>query len=240
MNNVNPNEHGATDVHGWIPDGVLVLGSIVGDFRNVGVRFAHLRMGGSMRYRRAKIMGGTYFFTVNLAERHRTLLVDHIDLLRAVIHDVKTRHPFHIEAMVILPDHLHALWTLPEGDDDYPTRWALIKAGFSRHLPRGERRNPSRLAKGERGIWQRRYWEHLIRDETDHARHVDYIHYNPVKHGYVRYVKDWPHSSFHHYVRLGLLPADWAGAPAPDLSAGELESWGSLHSPQPTASVLNH
>lgn len=110
-----------------------------------------------MRYRRAKTPGGTYFFTVNLAERKRTLLVDHIDDLRAVVKKVQTAHPFHIDAMVVLPDHLHAMWTLPEGDADYPMRWSLIKAGFSRRIPNGERRNPSRMAKGERGIWQRRY-----------------------------------------------------------------------------------
>ncbi len=180
-----------------------------------------------MRYRRAKVPGATYFFTVNLAERQRTLLVDHVDLLRAVFQHVKTVHPFHIDAMVILPDHLHALWTLPEGDADYPVRWALIKAGFSRRIPKGERQNESRLAKGERGIWQRRYWEHLIRDDSDYARHVDYIHYNPVKHGYVRYAKDWPYSSFHRYVRSRILPADWAAVPDPDFVG-----WGEHREPQ--------
>lgn len=105
-----------------------------------------------MRYRRADVRGGTYFFTVNLAERRRTLLVDHIDALRTVMQKVKTMHPFHIDAMVVLPDHLHTVWTLPEGDADYPVRRALIKAGFSRCLPKDERRNRSRIAKGERGI----------------------------------------------------------------------------------------
>ena len=129
-----------------------------------------------MHYRRTGVAGATYFFTVNLAERNRTLLTDHADVLRAAMRDVKQRHPFHIDAMVILPDHLHALWTLPEGDADYPVRWALIKAGFSRHIAGTERRTISRIGKGERGIWQRRYWEHMIRDGRDHARHVDYIH----------------------------------------------------------------
>jgi REP element-mobilizing transposase RayT len=119
-----------------------------------------------MRYRRADVTGGTYFFTVNLAERSRTLLVDHVDTLRQVVRLVKAKHPFHIDAMVILPDHLHAVWTLPPGDCDYPTRWMLIKASFSRRIPAGERRNKSRMTKGERGIWQRRYWEHVIRDEA--------------------------------------------------------------------------
>ncbi|MGH8659046.1 MAG: REP-associated tyrosine transposase [Gammaproteobacteria bacterium] len=174
-----------------------------------------------MRYRRAEVGGGTYFFTVNLAERKRTLLVDQVDVLRGVIRRVKAMHPFRIDAMVILPDHLHALWTLPEGDADYPTRWMLIKAGFSRQLPTGERRGDSRQAKGERGIWQRRYWEHLIRDDRDHGRHADYLHYNPVQHGYVKRVADWPYSTFHREVRRGLYPRDWAGGPESELEAGE-------------------
>ncbi len=164
-----------------------------------------------MRYRRAKESGATYFFTVNLADRHRRLLTDHADVLRAVLRAVQYRHPFHIDAIVILPDHLHAVWTLPPEDADYPTRWALIKAGFSRHIPRGERRGASRLAKGERGIWQRRYWEHMIRDETDYARHMDYVHYNPVKHGYVCIAAGWPYSSIHRYIEAGTLPSDWGG-----------------------------
>ena len=174
-----------------------------------------------MRYRRADVTGGTYFFTVNLAERKRSLLVDHIDVLRMVMQKVKSMHAFHIDAMVILPDHLHALWTLPVGDCDYPTRWMLIKTGFSRQIPKGERRSASRQAKGERGIWQRRYWEHLIRDEQDFARHVDYIHYNPVKHGYVKRVADWPYSTFHREVERGVYQLDWAGGPESDLEAGE-------------------
>ena len=129
-----------------------------------------------MQYRRTDVAGATYFFTVNLAERQRALLTDHIATLRTEMRDVKQRHPFHIDAMVILPDHLHCVMTLPAGDADYPMRWTLIKAGFSRRIPKTERRNSSRVDKGERGIWQRRYWEHMIRDEHDYARHVDYIH----------------------------------------------------------------
>ncbi|MGH8499532.1 MAG: REP-associated tyrosine transposase [Methylococcales bacterium] len=166
--------------------------------------------------RRADVKGGTYFFTVNLAERKRTLLVDHVGVLRTVLRKVKRMHPFYIDAMVILPDHLHAVWTLPDGDADYPTRWALIKSGFSRVIPRKERRSASRITKGEWGIWQRRYWEHLIRDERDYRRHVDYIHYNPVKHGYVSRVLDWPHSTFHRYVKNGVYPENWAGMPVGD------------------------
>lgn len=161
-----------------------------------------------MRYRRANVKGGTYFFTVNLAERHRRLLVDHVDVLRAVVAQVKRRHPFHIDAFVVLPDHLHAIWTLPEGDADFARRWMLIKAGFSRHLAKGERRNASRMGKGERGIWQRRYWEHLIRDDGDFERHVDYVHYNPVKHGHVARAADWAYSSVHRYIAAGMVGPD--------------------------------
>ena len=171
-----------------------------------------------MHYRRSDVAGATYFFTVNLAERHRTLLTDHIDTLRTVMRGVKQRHPFHIDALVILPDHLHCIWTLPEGDADYPLRWTLIKAGFSRRIPRTERRNSSRVDKGERGIWQRRYWEHMIRDEGDYARHVDYIHFNPVRHGYAPRAADWPYSSIHRYIAAGMLTRDWG--------AGEREEGG--------------
>ncbi len=162
-----------------------------------------------MEYRRANIKGGTYFFTVNLAERRRTLLVDEIDTLREVIRTVKTKHPFHIDAMVVLPDHLHALWTLPEGDNDFPMRWMLIKSGFSRRIKKGERIGISRKRKGERGIWQRRYWEHCIRDDRDYQHHVHYIHYNPVKHGFVDKAVNWPYSSIHRYVESGMIPKDW-------------------------------
>ena len=164
-----------------------------------------------MRYRRANATGATYFFTVNLAERKSDTLLRHVDDLRSVIDKVKRAHPFSILAMVVLPEHLHAIWRLPTGDADYPMRWSLIKAGFSRLLPHGERVRASRTAKRERGIWQRRYWEHAIRDDADLARHVDYIHFNPVKHGLVPRVCDWPHSSFHQYVKRGDLPPDWGG-----------------------------
>ena len=123
-------------------------------------------------YLRAFIRGGTFFFTVNLTDRSKTLLTDHAGELREAIRKVRDRHHFHIDAIVILPGHLHAIWTLPPGDTDYPTRWALIKAEFSRNLPKVERISASRIGKGERGIWQRRYWEHQIRDETNYARHV--------------------------------------------------------------------
>jgi len=160
-------------------------------------------------YRRARVPGGTYFFTVALAERRARLLVEHVGILRDVVRLTRLERPFRIDAMVILPDHLHAVWTLPEGDDDFPTRWTLIKARFSRAMPHGERISPSREMKRERGIWQRRYWEHLIRDKADFRHYVDYCHFNPEKHGLVDRAADWPYSSFHSYVRRGLYPPEW-------------------------------
>src|SRR5271155_1404844 len=142
------------------------------------------------------------------------LLTEHIDALRAAFRYARRLHPFTIDAVVVLPDRLHAIWTLPEGDADFALRWRLIKAMFSRHLPPGERVSLSRSRKGERGIWQRRYWEHSIRDEADLARHVDYIHFNPVKHGHAGWVGDWPYSSFHRMVHFEVYPPDWAGGPA--------------------------
>ena len=162
-------------------------------------------------YRRNLVAGGTYFFTLNLADRRFPLLTDNIGLLRAAFRYTRHRHPFTIDAIVILPDHLHSLWTLPAGDSDFSTRWRLIKTTFSRGLRPGERVSASRSRKCERGVWQRRFWEHTIRDSSDFARHVDYIHFNPVKHGYVKRVQDWPFSSFHHMVRLGCYPARMGG-----------------------------
>jgi len=162
-------------------------------------------------YLRYRIDGGIYFFTVNLAERNRTLLIERIDTLREAFRVVKEAHPFKIDAIVILPDHLHTIWTLPDGDHDFSQRWRQVKSAFSREIAKEERVSRNRLRKQERGIWQRRFWEHAIRDEEDFRRHVDYIHFNPVKHGYVQKVADWPYSSFHQYVHLGILPVDWAG-----------------------------
>ncbi len=176
-----------------------------------------------MRYRRAFVPGGTYFFTVNLANRSHGLLIEHVDLLRMAFKRVRARHPFEIPAMVVLPDHLHAIWTLPEGDADFPLRWSQIKGTFSRLVPERGRVNRSHRDKRERGIWQRRFWEHQIRDERDLARHIDYIHINPVKHGHVRRAVDWPYSSIHRFIRDGRLSADWACAPH-DGVFGELPS----------------
>ena len=161
------------------------------------------------QYIRAFVPGGTFFFTVNLLERRRQLLTENIDHLREVFQAAR-RRPFTIEAIVILPDHPHCLWTLPPGDADFSTRWHDIKARFAAKISRWERLSARRLQKGERGIWQRRFWEHVIRDERDYDRHVDYIHYNPVKHGHVTKVADWPYSSFHRFVERGLYNLEWA------------------------------
>lgn len=161
-------------------------------------------------YRRNRITGGTYFFTVTLRDRKSTLLVDRIDPLRAAFRTVKRAHPFRIDAMVILPEHLHAIWTLPPEGDDYSGRWRAIKALFTRSLAKSGHRM-ARNPKGEYDLWQRRFWEHTIRDDEDLRRHVEYIHFNPVKHGQVARVSDWPYSTFHRYVRLGVYPIDWAG-----------------------------
>ena len=170
---------------------------------------------GMSEYRRWWVPGGTYFFTVNLADRSQRLLVERFDALRDVACAVRHAHAFEIVAWVVMPNHLHAIWTLPDGDQDFARRWMLIKQSFSRSVPAGERVSASRRRTGERGIWQRRYWEHLIRDERDLRNHIDYIHFNPVKHGWVQRPGDWPHSSFNRFVLEGVLPADWAGAPDP-------------------------
>ena len=163
-------------------------------------------------YRRAWRKGGTYFFTVNLLERYQNdLLARHIDVLREVVKDVKHKHPFIIHAWVVLPEHMHCVIELPEGDDDFAMRWRLIKIGFSKAMPKTERLSAVREKRGERGIWQRRFWEHLIRDERDFSAHIDYAHFNPVKHGHVGRVQDWQYSTFHRYVAQGILPMNWAG-----------------------------
>jgi putative transposase len=136
-------------------------------------------------YRRNRVAGGCFFFTVNLAERRLRLLIEHLDILRTAFRYTRRRHPFNIDAIVILPDHLHAIWSLPDGDSDFALRWRL----------------------------------HTIRNDDDYARHMDYIHFNPVKHGLVHRVRDWRHSSFHRLVRLGVYPDDWAG----DVRDGEMD-----------------
>ena len=163
------------------------------------------------RYRRANIKGGTFFFTVALADRASDLLVRHVDHLRAAYQVAQDLYPFTTVAICVLPDHMHAVWTLPADDANFSLRWSLIKSKFSRALPTDAQRTASKIARREKGVWQRRYWEHAIRDDADLGRHVDYIHFNPVKHGYVSRACDWPHSSFARYVARGVLPVDWGG-----------------------------
>jgi putative transposase len=163
-----------------------------------------------VRYRRNFVSGGTFFFTVTLADRRSSALVDRIAYLRDAFRLTRRERPFAIDAIVVLPDHLHAILTLPQDDADFSGRWRRIKGAFTHSLVR-KGLSVGRNQRGEYALWQRRFWEHTIRDETDFARHVDYIHFNPIKHGLVARVGDWPHSSFHHYVRQSVLPLDWGG-----------------------------
>ena len=163
-----------------------------------------------VRYRRNFVPGGTYFFTVTLADRRSKALVDHIGTLRSAFRAARRARPFTIDAIVVLPDHLHAILTLPTSDSDFPGRWRRIKGDFSSALIKAGL-DVRRWPNGDLALWQRRFWEHTIRDDHDFARHVDYVHFNPLKHGLVRRVRDWRFSSFHRYVREGLLPHDWAG-----------------------------
>ncbi|MBB1344594.1 MULTISPECIES: REP-associated tyrosine transposase [Pseudoalteromonas] len=164
-----------------------------------------------MQYRRNYVKGGSYFFTVNLLDRNKSLLVEHIDLLRESIRVVKFQRPFYIDAWVVLPDHLHAVLTLPDNDTDYSGRWREIKKRFSKSLPKTEFLTQTRKRKNERGIWQRRFWEHTIRDDNDYWHHVNYVHFNPLKHGLVSRIVDWPYSSFHRAVKRGIYTNNWCG-----------------------------
>jgi putative transposase len=161
-------------------------------------------------YRRNPVRGGTYFFTVTLVDRRSTILVDHIGALRAAFRQARSERPFVVDAIVVLPDHLHAILTLPLADSDFSGRWRRIKGHFSTSIINSGA-TIARHSNGDLALWQRRFWEHTIRDENDHQRHVDYIHFNPVKHRLVKRVPDWPHSSFHLYARKEILPSDWAG-----------------------------
>ncbi|MHB1221983.1 MAG: REP-associated tyrosine transposase [Gammaproteobacteria bacterium] len=163
-----------------------------------------------MEYRRLIQPGASYFFTVNLANRQSNLLIEKIDQLKLAFNEVRSRHPFKLNAIVILPEHIHAVMTLPKNDSNYSLRWSLIKGSFSRKIESIEKVSLSRKKKRERGIWQRRFWEHLIRDDNDYEKHVNYIHYNPVKHGYVKSPVDWRYSSIHRYIAKGILPSNWS------------------------------
>jgi putative transposase len=176
------------------------------------------------RYIRFPLAGASYFFTVTLQDRSARHLVDHVAELRTCFAEVKARHPFTIDAMVVLPEHLHAVWTLPPTDPDFATRWMLLKQSFTRRLNALGALDAAASAsrrKGQRSLWQQRFWEHQIRDEDDFATHVDYIHFNPVKHGWVLRARDWPYSSLHRFVREGRLPADWGISAAIDGQFGE-------------------
>jgi putative transposase len=168
----------------------------------------------------ANTPGATYFFTLNAADRSGQLLTDHIDALRDSFRVVRRARPFVLDAICVLPDHLHLLMTLPREDADFATRVMLIKQGFSRRVPRGERISASRATKGERGLWQRRYWEHLVRVDADFERHVQYIHFNPVKHGCAERAADWPHSSIHRFIRDGVVDASCASVGGMETDAG--------------------
>jgi putative transposase len=167
-------------------------------------------------YLRIRVKGGSYFFTVVTFGRRPFLIDDHVrSALRKGIQEVRQSLPFSVTAWVLLPDHLHAIWTLPENDDNFGSRWAVIKRIVSRqcgYLAGNDGLiNESSAKRGETGIWQRRFWDHLIRDDLDFQRHLDYLHWNPVKHGYVKRVIDWPYSTFHRFVSKGIYPPDWGG-----------------------------
>lgn len=164
-------------------------------------------------YRRLLVPGGTFFFTVNLLDRRWKMLTGNIGVLRAACAYVGKRHPFETVAICVLPEHLHCIWRLPPEDHDYPLRWRLVKSRFSKSLPRETDPRAGRR-KGERGTWQRRFWEHLIRDDEDLNAHVDYIHFNPVKHGLVSDPDDWPYSTWHEWKKefgraINTPPEDW-------------------------------
>lgn len=168
-------------------------------------------------YRRASIKGGTYFFTVVTHQRRMILLEDDVRLaLREGIQKTRLLFPFQINAWVLLADHLHCIWTLPENDADFAKRWGMIKRHVSQHCAHLVKRDVSpslsKLKRHESNFWQRRFWEHQIRDEADFTKYVDYIHWNPLKHRLVAQVSDWPHSSFHRYVAEGVYPKNWCGS----------------------------
>ncbi|MFC3908901.1 transposase [Legionella dresdenensis] len=163
-----------------------------------------------VNYRRNFLPGGMFFFTATLHNRKSTLLVDKIELLKEAIHMVKTEYPFQIRAYVVLPEHMHMIWQLPPRDSNYSLRWQKIKTRFSKAVCKTEM-PVFKSQHNECILWQRRFWEHTIRDEKDFENHVHYIHYNPIKHGLVSSLHQWPHSSFHHYVRFGQLPYNWSG-----------------------------
>jgi len=161
-----------------------------------------------VKYRRYYLPGGTYFFTVTLRNRKSDWLTKYVKQLGDAMRRVQAIHPYKILAIVVLPDHLHTLWELPEGDSNFSLRWRLIKMQFAENI-KAKGVKIIKNYRGENTLWQRRFWEHAIRDEKDYQQHVDYIHYNPVKHGLAERVSDWPYSSFHRYVSEDMLPSNW-------------------------------
>jgi putative transposase len=169
-----------------------------------------------MDYRRDYTRGATYFFTVVTFGRRKLFnQPETVASLRLAFSKEIARRPFHIDAIVIMPDHIHTIWTLPLEDINYSIRWRNIKRSFTATVQSEQRQIVfgSRLHKQEQAIWQRRFWEHRIRDRHDFNQHVDYIHYNPVKHGVAIRPVDWPYSSIHRYIRDGVLNADWGSCP---------------------------
>ncbi len=166
------------------------------------------------KYIRAYSPGACYFFTVVTHQRQRILTeAPSREFLRIAIKQVQSEYPFAIDAWVLMPDHMHCMWTLPAGDADYSKRWGLIKAGFSKQINTFSNgpviRSASREKRRESTVWQRRFWEHRIRDQEDFNCHIDYIHWNPMKHGLVKRAIDWPYSSFQRCLREGIYAADW-------------------------------
>jgi len=175
------------------------------------------------KYKRAYRKGGTFFFTLVTFNRRKFLTnPDCRQILRNAVNFVRQDRPFTIDAWVLLPEHIHCVWTLPLNDTDYSTRWNLIKSRFSKnaktHLHKPELMTPSKHKHRESTIWQRRFWEHRIRDPDDFQKHIDYIHYNPVKHKLVQKVKEWPYSTFHQYVRQGVYSENWGGGAITDIN----------------------
>jgi putative transposase len=175
-------------------------------------------------YRRNYKKGGTYFFTIVTGNRAKILCGEMVGVLRACFKDCMQLTPFHMDAIVVLPDHVHCLWTLPEGDDNYSLRWKNIKASFTKSYIRQAMVTDTQTAeplkkKGQKAVWQQRFWEHTIRDGRDYRLHCDYIHYNPVKHGYASSPGDWPYSSFKRYVANGFYDGVWGSQPVsfPDM-----------------------
>ncbi|MEI2808383.1 MAG: transposase [Albidovulum sp.] len=173
-----------------------------------------VHLGTMSYYRRLRLPGASYFFTVALSQRGDDALVRHVDVLRQAFCVTASEHPLHCDAMVVLPDHLHAVWTLPPGDADFSIRWRKVKARFTRWSGLRASPSPSKARKRECGVWRRRFWEHTIRDERDYRAHVEYCWRNPVKHGLVSRGADWPFSSIHRDIRAGRVPPEWAEATA--------------------------